>query len=147
MSSHLIDPGKSLCGVNLGDSYRDVAKVLGPPDTDQTRQAPHRFLDYGHISVGLWEDAVNMVVAKSAACGTTPEGISVGAPYQQLVDAVGPLEFDEDMGLFFTRHKPGVWYEVVRPSYDCESSEMPYQSEVSEVTNEQQAWVAEIYVM
>ncbi|MEA3502003.1 MAG: hypothetical protein U9R47_04455 [Actinomycetota bacterium] len=147
MTDETILPGSSMCGVSLGDSKPDVLRVLGAPNASQIKES-HQFLEYEDLTVVLLDDSVFMLIAESPACGRTPEGIKVGAPWRQLVESLGDVEYDEEEGLWASASHPGVWYEVVRPAHSYEQPlDPPYVPELYSVGDDRVAHVRRVYVM
>ena len=136
-----------MCGVSLGDSESDVARVLGSPSVSDCRES-HLFLEYPDLTVVLRDDLVFMLIAESPACGRTPEGVSVGATWPQLSELLGDVEYDEEEGLWASCSRPGVWYEVVRPAHSFEQPlDPPYVPELYSVSDGRLAHVRRIFVM
>lgn len=134
-------------GVSLGDSEPAVLRVLGAPNAYRGTEG-YRFLEYDDLTVVLLDDSVFMLIAESPACGRTPEGIEVGAPWLQLVDLLGNVEYDEEEGLWASASHPGLWYEVVRPAHSYEQPlDPPYVPELYSVANDRVAHVRRVYVM
>lgn len=140
-------PGRSMCGVSLGDSDTDVVRVLGAPKVSHTRES-HEFLEYDNLTVVLLDGSVFMLIAESPACGRTPEGIEVGVRWWQLVGLLGDVDYDEEEGLWTSVSHPGVWYEVVRPARrDEQPLDAPHVPELYAVADGNVAHVRRIYVM
>jgi hypothetical protein len=136
-----------MLGVNLGNSERDVLRLLGEPNASRGEETYH-FLEYEDVTVVLLDNSVFMLIAESPACGSTKAGIKVGMSWRQLVESLGDVEYDEEEGLWASASHPGVWYEVVRPARSYEQPlDPPYVPELYAVADDHLAHVRRIYVM
>ena len=89
-----------------------------------------------------------MLVAESSRAGPTARGIRVGDPATTLRADADELSFDEHRGLWSDPHRPGIWYELARPHHPWEEvSANGWVSELYEISNWDEAFVARIYVM
>jgi hypothetical protein len=130
----------------IGMTLEDVTAALGEPLS--VREGEDAVVDYPGLQVTLYEGHVHMLIVESPTVGQTELGVSVGMSWKDLKRRVGPLEYDEENGLWISKRTPGIWYEVARPPRDYEEPiDPPFVTEVYEISDPKNAVVRRIYVM
>ena len=142
-----ITPNASIGWFKLDATESQIRRFAGEPDHERKREGI-RFLFYDQLTVGLFKGQDTMLIAESPLAGETPKGIKVGTSWDALTRQLGPMEYDEENGLWYSHHERGLWFEVVRPSRPDESPiDPPFVPEQYEVNDPDQATVRRIYVM
>ena len=143
----LIEPGQGVGIIRLGMDREAIVATCGHP-TQERGDDRVRLLDFVGLTVGLLDDATNMIVVESVDAGVTSDGIRVGASWSVLIGKRGVPVYDEEAGAWEDVGQPGIWYDLARPLREDEKPrDQPFEGEYWEITDPGRAYVRGIYVM
>ena len=141
-----IRPGNGIDNVCIEQSRSDVVQAMGDP-LSVRHGGETEILYYPGIEVFLSHGVVGMIVADLSYRGSTPDGVTTGIAWADLVRVVEGVVWDEEQDLWQAADRSRVWYQVVRPAMAVEQPlDPPYVPERYGV-HDPDAFVRYIFVM